>query len=163
MFRTGRHRTLTTMTTLMKWLAFLHIVGATVWLGAWAAICVFAADAVRQADPRGLRRLFAVMRQLGPILIGPATLLVLGSGVALVARSERVTFGARWVVIGLVLYALVTVIGMVNLRRASVGVARALDVEDLPAAVASARRWLWWAVTVAVLLLLTTWDMVFRP
>lgn len=151
------------MQTLGNWLLFLHLVGATVWLGAWAAICVFAANVVRHPDAQAFRRFFTVMGRLGPALIGPATLFVLASGIALVARSHRVTFGERWIVIGLVLYVLVTLVGMVNLRRASQGVKRALDADDLPAAVASARTWLRAAVVLTVLLLVATWDMVFRP
>lgn len=151
------------MLALSKWLLFLHILSAAVWLGAWAAICLFTANVVRRPDADGFRRFFVVMRQLGPALIGPATLVVLGSGVAIVARSERVTFGDRWIVVGLVLYALVTVVGMVNLRRASQGVTRALDADDLPRAVASAKSWLRAAMVVVGLLLAVTWDMVFRP
>jgi uncharacterized membrane protein len=149
--------------TLGKWLLFLHIVGATVWLGAWAAICLFAANVVRHPDASAFRRFFTVMRQVGPALIGPATLFILASGIALVARSQRVTFGERWIVIGLVLYVLATLVGMVNLRRASQGVTRALDADDLPAAVTSARTWLRAAVVLTALLLIATWDMVFRP
>jgi uncharacterized membrane protein len=151
------------VTTLGNWLLFLHVVGATIWLGAWAAICVFAANVVRQPDAHAFRRFFTVMRQLGPALIGPATLFVLASGIALVARSQRVTFGERWIIVGLVLYGLATLVGMVNLRRASQGVTRALDADDLPAAVASAKSWLRAAVVLTALLLVATWDMVFRP
>lgn len=151
------------MTNLRNWLLFFHIVGATVWLGAWAAICVFAANLVRNPDPQAFRRFFAVMRRVGPALIGPATLFVLASGIALVARSERVTFGERWIVVGLALYVLATLVGIVYLRPSSQRVTRALDADDLPAAVGSARSWLRAAVVLTVLLLIATWDMVLRP
>ena len=151
------------MTDPHAWLAFLHILGATVWVGAWVAICVFAVDAVRHPEPAVLRRLFGVMRTLGPTVIGPATLLVLGAGIALVARSTRTAWSDRWIVVGLALYALVTLIGVVGLSRASVRATRALDEGDLAAAVGATRIWLRLAVAVAAVLVLATADMVFRP
>ena len=77
------------MTNLDRWLVLLHILGAMVWLGAWAAICMFATNAVRRPSADALRRLYAVMRASGPALIGPSTLVVLATGIALVARSEH--------------------------------------------------------------------------
>jgi uncharacterized membrane protein len=151
------------MTDLNTWLAFLHILGAAVWVGAWATICVFAADAVRRPGIDAFGRLFAVMRRLGPAVIGPATLLVLVPGLVLVGRYDRLVLSARWIVVGLVLYGVVTLLGMVSLSRAGKAATAAVSAGDLPAATAATRRWLTLAITVLVLLVLATADMVFRP
>jgi uncharacterized membrane protein len=151
------------MADLDQWLVFLHILGAATWLGAWAAICVFAADAVRRPSIDGFDRLFAVMRRLGPMVIGPSTLLVLVPGLVLVGRYGRLSFSARWIVAGLVLYAVTTLLGMIGLSRAGKAATAAVSSGDLPAAVAATRRWLTLAVTALGLLVLATADMVFRP
>ena len=150
-------------TDLDHWLVLLHVLGAMVWLGAWAAICMFAANAVDRPAADPLRRLFAVMRSIGPALIGPSTLVVLGSGIWLVIRSERAGFADVWIVAGLALYALATLVGMIWLSRASRAATTALDREDVAAATAATRTWLRWAVVVSGTLVLATADMVLRP
>ena len=103
------------------------------------------------------------MRRIGPAVIGPATLLVLVPGLVLVIRYDRLAFSAGWIVAGLVLYAVVTLLGMVGLRRASTAATAAASAGDLPAAAAATRRWLILAMTILGLLVLATADMVFRP
>lgn len=151
------------MTDLDAWLAFLHILGAAVWLGAWVAICAFAVDTVRRPGADAMRRLYAVMRALGPGVIGPSTVLVLGAGVALVVRSGRASMNDVWIVAGLVLYVLVTLIGVAGLSRASRAANAALDRGDMVEATGITRRWLTMALVITLLLILATADMVFRP
>jgi putative copper export protein len=151
------------VTSVHTWLVFLHLLGATVWVGAWAAICLFAADAVRRPEEGALRRLYRVMRSLGPVVIGPSTLLVLAAGIALVVQSDRTAVTDLWIILGMVLYAAVTLVGVLGLGRASRTATAALDRGDLPAATAATRGWLAMAVVVTGLLLLATADMVFRP
>lgn len=151
------------MTNLNAWLAFLHVLASMVWLGAWAAICVFARNAVRDPKIDALRRLFAVMHSLGPTLLGPSTVLVLVTGGILVARSRRAELGDAWVLVGLGLYVAATLVGMLGLSRASRAAAAALDLDDLPAATVATRSWLNMAVAVTALLVLATADMVLRP
>jgi uncharacterized membrane protein len=151
------------MTDLDDWLSFLHILGAAVWLGAWVGICAFAVDAVRRPGEDALRRLYRVMRSLGPTAIGPATVLVLVAGIVLVVRSERSAFTDAWIIAGLVLYAAVTAVGVAGLGRATKVAVAALDRGEVAAATIATRRWLVMAVVVTGLLILATADMVLRP
>ena len=151
------------MTDLGTWLVFAHVLGAAVWLGAWCAVCGFAANTVSQPDPGAVRRLYTVMGTLGPTVIGPATLLVLGAGLGLVARSGHTGLADGWVAAGLVLFAAATVAGIAGLRPASIAARAALDRDDLPAAVAATRRWLRLALLLTALLVASFADMVFRP
>jgi uncharacterized membrane protein len=148
---------------LDRWLVLLHVLGAMVWLGAWAAICMFAANAVRRAEIETLRRLFTVMRSIGPALIGPSTLAVLATGIVLVVRSGRAEFADVWVAAGLGLYVAVTLVGMVSLSRASRTATTALDDGDVATATVATRTWLRLAIVVTALLVLATADMVLRP
>jgi uncharacterized membrane protein len=149
------------MSELNTWLVFLHVLGAMVWLGAWSAIAVFAWHIVRQPDLASIRRLFATMKLLGPAVFGPATLLVLGAGIWLVARYDRVSFTDPWILIGLALYVLATLVGMLGMSRANRKADAAAQQEDLESAVAATRRWLSMALAVDVILVLATADMIF--
>jgi uncharacterized membrane protein len=151
------------VTDLNAWLAFLHILGASVWVGAWTAICAFGANAVRHPSADAFHRLYAVMRLLGPAVIGPSTLLVLGAGIALVVRSERAAMSDLWIAAGLALYVVITLLGMIGLSRASRTADAALERGDVDAATRATRGWLRIAVLITALLVLATADMVIRP
>ncbi len=151
------------MTDLGTWLAALHVVGASVWLGAWVCITVFGVSAVSAPTTESVQRFFAVMRRLGPTVIGPATLLVLVPGIILVILYPRVTWTDPWIVIGIAIYVLVTLVGVLVLGRHSRRVKVALEAGDLDTAVATTRSWLVGAAVMTVLLLLATLDMVLRP
>jgi hypothetical protein len=59
------------MSNLNAWLVFPHVLGAMVWLGAWTATSVFAFHTVRHPGLAAIRRLFSVMRLLGPVVHRP--------------------------------------------------------------------------------------------
>lgn len=151
------------MSDIDEWLALLHVLGAAVWTGAWFAICAFAIDAVRHPTPEAVKRLYAVMRSLGPTVIGPSTLLVLGAGIALVVRADWVSMADTWIIAGFVLYVVVTLVGVLGLSRANRSAATALAADDLSAAVAATRTWLRLALIVTALLVVAIADMVLRP
>jgi len=151
------------MTSLNAWLGFIHLLGAAVWLGAWVAMCVVAAQALRRPTTDGVTRHFDAMTMLGPRVMGPATLAVLGAGVWLVIRSPRAEVTDTWIVLGLVGYVLATVIGIAGLAPASRAAQQAMEAADLDGAVAATRRWYRIALVLTVVLVLTTADMAFRP
>lgn len=148
------------MSDLNSWLVLLHVLGAMMWLGAWTAISVFAYHTVRHPDLAGVTRLFGVMRLLGPTVFGPATLLVLGAGVWLVIRFDRVNFTDAWILIGLGLYVLATLVGIVGMSRMNRRAEAAAERGDLKAAVAATRNWLVMAYVVVGILVLATADMI---
>lgn len=149
------------MTELDTWLAVLHVVGGSVWVGCWAAICVVAADVVR-APTSDAGRLLRLMRVLGPAVIGPSTVAVLVAGVALVLRQPWVDMSDLWIVLGLVAYAIVTALGILGLGRTAKRATAALDRDDLAGAASEARRWYRLALVVTTILILATVDMVLK-
>lgn len=150
------------MTELDTWLAVLHVVGGSVWVGCWAAICVVAADVVRAPTSDAVRRLLRLMRVLGPAVIGPSTVAVLVAGVALVLRQPWVDMSDLWIVLGLVAYAIVTALGILGLGRTAKRATAALDRDDLASAASEARRWYRLALVVTAILILATVDMVLK-
>lgn len=151
------------MTSLTTWLGFLHIMGAALWTGAWAAMSASAATAVNAPTAAGLERVYATMRILGPAVIGPATVAVLVPGAWLIARPGGAEFTDTWVVLGLLGYLVATVLGVAGLGPASRVAGHALDEGDLSAAVVATRRWYRLAIVLTVVLVLTTADMSVRP
>lgn len=150
------------MTDLDTWLGALHVLGGAVWVGAWAAICAFAADAVRRPNADAVRRLLRVMQTLGPAVIGPATVAVLVAGIALVVREPWVAMRDLWIVLGLVAYAVVTGLGVLGLGTSAKRAKQALQRDDLDAAVAATRTWYRLGLVITGILVLATVDMVVK-
>jgi uncharacterized membrane protein len=85
-------------------LLFVHIVGAAVWFGSGVAVQVQAVRAERADDRATLQKLLAEVEGLSKVLFIPASLVVLLAGIALVLDGPW-SFGATWVLLGLVGYA----------------------------------------------------------
>lgn len=157
------------MTTDNAWLVATHVVGGAVWLGTWMSIIAYAANTVRAPAEDAIRRLFMVMRRLGPAMIGPSTVLVLGAGIGLVVRYDRVDWADLSIVLALAIYVLATVVGVAVLARHARNGQKALADGDIRRAVCHTRSWLTGAdapmhgISIAVLLLLATEQMALRP
>jgi uncharacterized membrane protein len=86
--------------TLYEVLLFLHIVGVAVWLGAEAATLGLRVLTLRSGDLARAVALVADTEKLNRLVIGPATVLVLGSGLWLVEEGDW-GFGRFFVIFGL--------------------------------------------------------------
>ena len=91
--------------TLYGWLLFLHVLAAMVWVGGGVMLAVVAARVLRDPDPGAVGRFTGSLRVLGPLVLGPATVAVLGLGIGLVVDTEAWDFGQLWVQLGLGLFA----------------------------------------------------------
>ena len=78
-------------------------------------------------------------------------------------NSPAWSFSQGWVKLGLGLFLASFAIGAAYLSRTTIGAERAVDAGDTATALRQLRRWSWGYATILALLLLTAWDMVFKP
>ena len=89
--------------------------------------------------------------------------LVLGLGIWMVIDSDAWTFGQGWVRLALGLFAVAFVVGALFQSRAAILAQRAVGAGDQGEATRQLRRWSWGMRLILLLLLVVTWDMVFKP
>lgn len=152
-----------TLASLYEWLMLAHVVGAMVWLGGLVALSALAWRVTMTADDPAAGRFAAALGVLGPLVFLPALLVVLGFGMGMVADTDEWSFGQTWIWLALVLFGVAFVIGAAFQSRAGIAARRAGDAGDLGEAVHQLRRWLVGAVLILGVLVVVTWDMVFKP
>ena len=79
--------------TLYDWLLFAHLLFAMVWVGGAVVLMALAIVTVRGRDPQAIARFVRTLPVLGPAVLAPATVGVLGFGVWLVLDNESWGFG----------------------------------------------------------------------
>jgi uncharacterized membrane protein len=149
--------------TLYDWLLFLHILAAMIWLGGVVAVTVLASEVLHSGKHDSIARFVASLRVIGPLTLGPGSLAVLGFGIWLVLDSDAWDFGQRWIILPLAIVAAAFVVGGAVVGRAATGARRAAEAGDDREAIRQLQRWSWGMRLILVLLLVATWDMVFKP
>ena len=149
--------------TLYGWLLFLHVLAAMVWVGGGVMLAVVAARVLRDPDPGAVGRFTGSLRVLGPLVLGPATVAVLGLGIGLVVDTEAWDFGQLWVQLGLGLFAAAFLVGAVWPSRSALAATRATAQEDDAEARRQLRRWLAGYWLIVTLLVVAVWDMTTKP
>lgn len=89
----------------------MHVLSATVWIGAAFLMALLGARLARAADPQRLLGYAGDSEWLGLRLFLPASAATLVSGLLLV-RASPWDFGALWVQLGLAAFAASTVLGL---------------------------------------------------
>jgi uncharacterized membrane protein len=148
---------------LYEWLKFVHIVAAMVWVGGGVVLAALAVAAVRSGDPCAVARLVSSLRVIGPAVLAPATIAVVGLGVWMVLDNTAWGFGQAWVQVALGLFAAAFAVGAIHQSRAAILADRAAARGDDAAARSHLVRWSWGYGVVVLLLVVITWDMVFKP
>jgi uncharacterized membrane protein len=148
---------------LYKWLLFLHIVAAMVWVGGLVALTAFATHALRSGEREPVARFVGSLRVVGPFALAPASALVLALGVWMVIDSSAWDFGQTWIWLALAILAAAVLVGAVFVSRSALAAERALKAGDHAEAMDQLRRWSWGIRLILLLLLVATWDMVFKP
>jgi uncharacterized membrane protein len=92
-------------------LLFVHIAMAAIWVGGAVMIQFFAHRILGAGDPARQLALGGDVEWISNRLIVPASLLAVLSGVLMVIDAEFWSFGADWIVIGLVLFGITSVAG----------------------------------------------------
>jgi uncharacterized membrane protein len=148
---------------MYEWLLLLHLVSAMLWLGATAVLAALATLLVRRSDPVGVARLTGSLRTIGPLMLAPAPVAVIAAGVLLVYDSSAWNAKQAWVWIGIGCFALAFAIGAVHQSRTAIAAHRAAESGDDGEASQMLRRWGFGGWSIVVVLVVATWDMVFKP
>jgi uncharacterized membrane protein len=145
------------------WLLLVHVLAGMVWIGGIVVLGAIGVRAVRDRDPDAPARFSATLRAIGPIVLAPAPVLLVGFGVWLVADSRVWAFDQRWVQVGLGLFGVAFLVGAAHQSRTAIAAGRASARGDRGEAVRQLRRWLWGTALIVVLLVAAVWDMIFKP
>jgi uncharacterized membrane protein len=149
--------------TLYDWLLFLHVLAAMIWVGGGVTLVVVAARVLRDPDPDAVGRFTASLRVIGPLVLAPATIAVLGLGIGLVVDTEAWDFRQLWVQVGLGLFAAAFLIGAGWQSRTALAAERAAARGDDGEARRQLQRWSWGYRLVVLLLVVAAWDMTTKP
>ena len=150
-------------TGLYDWLLLLHVVGAMVWLGGAVVLGAMATRVLREGEPDAVARFLGNLRVIGPAVLAPATIAVVGLGVWMVLNSTAWGFGQSWVELALGLFAAAFLIGAVHQSRAALSAERAAGRGDRDEALRRLASWSWGYRLIVLLLIVATWDMVMKP
>ena len=154
---------MTLFAALYDWLVLGHILAAMVWVGGGVAVLAQSIMTLRGGDPPAVARFVRSLRVLGPAVLAPATIAVLGFGVWLVLDSASWGFGQTWIVVALALFAAAFLTGAVYQSRAALSAERAVESGDHAEARRQLTRWVYGYALILALLLVIAWDMVFKP
>ncbi len=154
---------MTIVASLYDWLMFLHVLAAMLWLGGTAAISALATYTTRRAEPAAIERFIGSLRVIGPLVLAPATFAVVGFGIWLVLDGGAWEFGQTWIRLALGLFAGAFLVGAAFQSRAAIAAQRAAEEGNTDEAARQLRHWAWGSRIIILLLLLATWDMVFKP
>jgi uncharacterized membrane protein len=151
------------LAALYDWFVLLHVLAAMFWLGGLTVLGAFAARILRAGDAEETARFLGALRVIGPLALAPAPIALVAAGLAMVGDSEAWDFGQTWVQLGLGLFAAAFLIGAAHQSRAAIAAERAAQRGDAAVAAAQLRRWAWGTALIVALIVLATWDMVFKP
>jgi uncharacterized membrane protein len=148
----------------MEWLLFAHVGAAMVWVGGGLMLSVIGMRAKRSNDLTIIRDFAKSLAYTGLRIFMPAVLVVLASGVWMVLAGAG-DFTQLWVLLALGGFALAFVIGAGFLSRTAIRLDKLASQPDATvAATADAlQRWITGYWVVVAVLVLTVWDMVFKP
>ena len=148
---------------LYDWLLFLHVLAAMIWVGGGIMLATAAARVLRDPDRGAVGRLTRSLRVLGPLVLAPATVAVLGLGIGLVVDTDAWDFGQLWLQLGVGLFAAAFVIGATWQSRTAIAATRAAERGDDGEGRRQLRRWLAGYALIVLLLVVAVWDMTTKP
>jgi uncharacterized membrane protein len=147
------------------WLLLGHILAAITWVGGAITMQMVAARLIRAEGGESVASFARTIEWIGPRLYMPASLVVLGLGIAMVAVNEAWTIGQLWIILALVGIAISGIGGAVFFgpQAKRIGEAFRSEGPDSQTARALIRR-----VNVVgrfdtALLILIVVDMVLKP
>lgn len=147
---------------LYDWLLLGHILAAMVWVGGTVVLSAFATRMLR-GEAGEIARFVGGLRIIGPIVLAPAPILLIGLGIWLVADSPAWDFDQTWVQVGFGLFLLAFLYGAAFQSRAGISAERAAKAGDAETARRQLVRWMWGTRVILLLLVVATWDMVLKP
>jgi uncharacterized membrane protein len=154
---------MTIAASLYQWLLFLHVLAAMTWVGGAILLGALATAVLRTRQADAVERFVRVLPVVGPRVLAPATIAVVGLGVWLVLDSTAWDFRQLWVQLALALFAVAFVIGAAHQSRAALHAERAVERGDRDEALRQLARWAWGYRIIVLLLVVAVWDMEFKP
>lgn len=149
--------------SLNDWIHLLHIVASMVWVGGVVTLGALATYTLRAADRDAIARFVGGLRLIGPLVFAPAPLVLIATGIWSVSDNDDWRFGQTWVWLALVLVLLAFVYGALFQSRAAINAGRSAAAGDDREAASQLARWSWGSWLILLILLVATWDMVFKP
>lgn len=149
--------------SLDDWIHLLHIVASMVWVGGVITLSALAFQLVRAGDSDTVARFLGSLRVIGPAVLAPGPLLLLATGIWSVTRNDAWGFGQTWVWLALVLLGAAFAFGAAVQSRVAINAQRAAAAGEREEAARLLGRWTLGSLLILVLLLVATWDMVFKP
>jgi uncharacterized membrane protein len=146
------------------WLKFLHVLSVIIWIGGITALAVVTWRVARERNRTALEELLRQATVYGQRIVGPASGVVLLTGLAMVGMAH-IGFGTFWVVWGYAGILVHGVTGGVFLRKR---IAELSQIASAPAGddarlIGAARR-LWTTQLIYLLLLATVVAvMILKP
>jgi uncharacterized membrane protein len=147
-----------------NWLKFLHVLSVIIWIGGITALAVVTWRVARERNRAALEELLGQATVYGQRIVGPASGVVLLSGLAMVGMAH-IGFGTFWVVWGYAGILVHGVTGGVFLRK---HITELTQIASAPAgddaALIGAARRLWTTQLIYLLLLATVVAaMILKP
>ena len=152
----------------MSWYEFLlfaHISMAVIWVGGATMVQFFALRAIRASDPMRMAEFGEDIEWSANRTLIPASGLAFVTGVLLVIDSDFWGFGDDWIVIGLALFAITFLAGILFFGPESGRLSKLAESEGPASPVFQARLQRMLALTRAdlMLLFLLIFDMATKP
>jgi uncharacterized membrane protein len=148
--------------TLYEFLLFVHVALAIVWVGGGLMMQFFGLRASMSGDPARLAALGQDIEWIANRVFIPSSLLAFASGVWMVIESDFWGFGDDWIVIGLLLYAVTFLSGLLFLGPESKRVGE-LMAQGSPEGGPRTLRLIMLARLDLVLLFFLVYDMTVKP
>lgn len=151
------------MSMLYSTLKFVHVIAVIIWLGAMITLAVLSARLVREREPGALQLLASQFEFVGRALIGPAAIVTLLAGGALV--WELGAGMAAWIWWGLIGFVVSVALGAGVMQRAGrqlSALASSANPDATTIAVLQRRLRLLGMLNIVVLLTVV-WAMVAKP
>jgi uncharacterized membrane protein len=148
--------------TWAQFLLFVHVAVAIIWVGGGLMMQFFGIRASMSGDPARLAALGEDIEWIANRVFIPSSLIAFVTGILLVVEIDGLGFGDDWIVIGLVLYALTFLAGILFLGPES-GRIGALMEQRSPEAAPRTLRLIMLARLDLVLLFLLVYDMTVKP
>jgi uncharacterized membrane protein len=151
--------------TRSELLTMLHVLGVIAWLGAGIGLLVLHWLALRARDLAGLATVVRQSRTLGAWLFGPASLVTVATGVAMVATEAAFGFTDLWILIGFggILVSPIVQMTVADRVRERFLTLRADEGTDQPQLLAAARRVTLVNTFDICLLVVVVWAMFAKP
>jgi uncharacterized membrane protein len=147
------------------WLLLGHILAAIAWVGGAITMQTIGARLVRAESAEAVASFARTAEWIGPRLYMPASVAVLGFGIAMVAVNEAWTIGQLWIILGLVGIAVSAIGGALFFGPQSRRIGEALRTEGAESERTQAliRQIFVVGRFDLLLLLLIVADMVLKP